>query len=74
MSNCPPALYNINLLYICGRGTIAAETHGDPINLDCRRLGLIECRCLGILGVAVLVICVSAFWCVAVLTWNPMER
>ena len=43
------------------------------LNLDCCRFGLIECRHLGILGVAVLVICVSPFWCVAVLTWNRLS-
>ena len=29
----PRTPININCLYICGRGTIAAETHGEP---DCR--------------------------------------
>ena len=57
---------NLNLY----KSTIYKAIVVHSFNLDCRCLGLIECRRLGILGVAVLVICVSPFWCVAVLTWN----
>ena len=31
----PRTPININCLYICGRGTIAAETHGDRTLLQC---------------------------------------